>query len=100
MAAKGNEAKELVFAKIKEIFGADVIGIYDKKLYVWAQDGNEKVQIAIALSCPKTPIGSTNEVLDFEHMDVSAVSSSAAPQTEVSQAELDEVANLMAKLGL
>ena len=96
--ARGNDAKELVFQKIQEAFGADSIGIYDKKLYVWAQEGNEKVQIAIALSCPKTPIGSTNEVLDFEHMDVSATP--VKPQAEVSQAELDEVANLMAKLGL
>lgn len=96
--ARGNDAKELVFQKIKEAFGTDSIGIYDKKLYVWAQEGNEKVQVAIALSCPKTPIGSTNEVLDFEHMDVSA--SPVKPQTEVSQVELDEVANLMAKLGL
>ena len=32
--AKGSIAKEAVEAKIKAAFGADYIGIYDKKIYV------------------------------------------------------------------
>jgi len=96
--ARGNDAKELVIQKIQQAFGDKVIGIFDKKLYVWSEENGEAIQVAIALSCPKTPIGSSNEVLDFEHMNVSA--SPVKPQTEISQAELDEVANLMARLGL
>ena len=42
-------------------FGADYIGEQDKKIYVWADDGGERVQIAIAMTCPKTPIAAENE---------------------------------------
>ena len=56
MAAKGTIAKTNVENKIKEIFGADFAGIADKKLYVWADDGGERVQIAIAMTCPKTNV--------------------------------------------
>ena len=39
MAARGTIAKEKVERKIAEVFGEDFIGLYDKKLYVWANDG-------------------------------------------------------------
>ena len=58
--AKGSEAKEYVIRKIKETFGEDFVGEQDKKIYVWGQEGGEKVQIAISLTCPKNPIGSLN----------------------------------------
>ena len=53
MAAKGSVAKTNVENKIKEVFGSDFVGMADKKLYVWADDGGQKVQIAISLTCPK-----------------------------------------------
>lgn len=53
MAAKGTLAKTNVENKIKEVFGSDFVGVADKKLYVWADDGGQKVQIAISLTCPK-----------------------------------------------
>lgn len=56
MAAKGTIAKTNVENKIKEIFGADFAGVADKKLYVWADDGGERVQIAIAMTCPKVNV--------------------------------------------
>lgn len=52
MAAKGSEAKLLVQEKIKEAFGQDFIGINSGKVYVWVNDGGEKVQIAISLTHP------------------------------------------------
>ena len=54
--AKGALGKQNVEDKIAKAFGNDFIGIYDKKLYVWADDGGEKVQIAISLTCPKTQV--------------------------------------------
>ena len=45
--ARGSIAKESVVKKIAAEFGADFIGEYDKKVYVWANDGGERVQIAI-----------------------------------------------------
>ena len=50
---KGQIAKEQVVKIISQAFGKDYIGEFDKKHYVWANDGGEKVQIAITLTCPK-----------------------------------------------
>ena len=55
--AKGNEAKEYVTKKLQEAFGEDFIGISDKKIYIWAKESGERIQIAISMTCPKTPIG-------------------------------------------
>ena len=41
--ARGAEAKDYVEAKIKEAFGDDFIGTIDKKVYVWAYEGGEKI---------------------------------------------------------
>ena len=54
--AKGAIGKQLVTNKIAEAFGADYIGEVDKKLYVWTVENGERIQIALALTCPKTPI--------------------------------------------
>ena len=54
--AKGAIAKTNVEKKIMEMFGEDFVGMADKKLYVWADDGGQKVQIAITLTCPKTNV--------------------------------------------
>ena len=56
MAVKGTNAKIQVENIIKEAFGANFAGVADRKLYVWADDGGEKVQIAITLTCPKTNV--------------------------------------------
>ena len=66
--AKGTVAKQKVTETIREAFGINFIGEYDKKLYVLANDGGEMVQIAISLTCPKvqvefaasTPVGDYN----------------------------------------
>lgn len=103
MAAKGSIAKVEVENKIREAFGSDFAGIADKKIYVWADDGGERVQIAISMTCPKVYIGDsaaadpavvmTDGGIDFE---------AQIPQkaTEVSQEELDRIEKMMNKLGL
>lgn len=53
MAGRGTKAKEEVVAKLVTAFGEDFIGEIDKKIYLWADDGGEKVQIALTLTCPK-----------------------------------------------
>lgn len=103
MAAKGSIAKIEVENKIKEAFGSDFAGVADKKIYVWADDGGERVQIAISMTCPKIYIGDFAETspviaktgggIDFE---------AQVPQkvTEVTQEELDRISEMMNKLGL
>ena len=44
MAAKGTVAKEKVTQMIMKAFGDDFIAEHDKKLYVWANDGGERVR--------------------------------------------------------
>ena len=62
MAKRGEGAKNNVVKKIQEAFGEDFIGIRDKKIYVNAIDspGNEKLQIAITFTLPKTVVETTN----------------------------------------
>lgn len=54
--ARGSVAKNNITEKLKNFFGADFAGEADRKLYVWADDGGEKVQIAITLTCPKANV--------------------------------------------
>lgn len=97
MAARGSIAKKNVEEKLMKIFGEDFIGIYDKKIYVRADDGGEKVQIAISLTCPKNPVGAAPlEDYDFEAMSAEP----PKPQTEITEDEKQNIADLMARLGL
>ena len=104
--AKGAIAKEKVTKIIKEVFGDAFIAEADKKLYVEADDGGEKVQIAISLTCPKTPIVAmpqkeTLVSLDGQGFDFT-VDTGAAPAAaiEFTDEEKNTIAELMTKLGL
>lgn len=98
--ARGTIAKELVYNKIMDAFGEDTVGIQDKKLYVWANDGGERVQIAITLTCPKTfvePDGtprpqSNSVIMDFKD-------GTPRKPAEISQEEKDNINKLLAGLG-
>lgn len=99
MAAKGSIAKENIAKKLKEIFGSDYIGEYDRKHYIWAEDGGEKVQIAIAMTCPKNPVGvvGTGGALDFE--SAPTLGPSGFDPAEITPEEEEKVQDLMKKLG-
>lgn len=99
--AKGAVAKEQIAKKMAEIFGADWIGERDKKYYLWANENGERIQIAINMTCPKTPVGETgatadSNVLNFED---GATADGETP-IEITTDEKKNVADLMAKLGL
>ena len=106
MAARGSVAKENIAKKLQEAFGKDYIGEFDRKYYLWANDGGERVQIAISMTCPKTPIEVDKTVdtggdWDFTDTPKTAVIpiASAGP-AEITQDEIDNIAELMLKLGL
>ena len=103
MASKGSIAKEAVVKKIAETFGDDFLGEYQKKYYVKAKENGQYVQIAIAMTCPKTPVedfGSLdfgNNELNFEDGETIKPMKKT---TEISPQEEENLRELMAKLGL
>lgn len=103
MAVKGSTAKITVENKIREVFGADFIGSVDKKIYVWADDGGEKVQIALSLTCPKVPvnIGSgNNNGLDFDNMNLDTTPPEPFKTAEVTDEELANIRKMLKELNL
>ena len=102
--AKGQIAKDYVAAKLKEVFGADFLGEADKKIYVQAPENGEKIQIAISMTCPKTPVEFANApvirrgMIDFEAGDVAVAT--PTPVAEVSDAERETIAEMMKRFGL
>ena len=102
--ARGSIAKEKVAEKIKAAFGADFVGEVDKKLYVWADDGGERVQIALSMTCPKVMIETVNTSelsyntgRDFTNDNTVAV---APEKVEISDEERENVRKLMQRMGL
>ena len=100
--AKGNDAKNWVTEKIKEAVGENFIVEQDKKIYVWAPEGGEKIQVAISLTCPKTPleVGAPKPaVLNFEDTGITTSIQTPAP-AEITEKEKVAVQELLARLGL
>ena len=104
--ARGNIAKEQVVQRIAQAFGADYLGCVDKKYYVYGEENGEKVQIAISLTCPKVEVEvSTQPLKGMDWTDVTVgenpqVKLSMPVNTEVTQEERDNIAAIMARLGL
>ena len=102
--AKGANAKNAVINKIAMTFGTDYIGEIDKKVYVWADDGGEKVQIAIALTCPKNPVEtggvSTAPVSGWDFSDNVVTASAPVSKAEITPEEQARIADMMSRLGL
>lgn len=101
--AKGNIAKENVVKILEKAFGDDYVGEFDKKYYVWADDGGNRVQISIALTCPKVYRGveeTTSTEMNFDDDDSAANSAQSFTPADISQEEQDTLAALMERLGL
>ena len=103
--AKGAIAKQNVVNKLQAAFGADYIGEYDKKWYVWSQENGERVQIAISLTCPKVPVEVANAPVtgDFNFEDDApnvVVAAGGFQPAEITDDERDKVRDLMKVLGL
>ena len=104
--AKGADAKIDIANRIAKALGDDWIGEVDKKYYVWGNENGEKIQICIALTCPKTPVSTVGHeeiaagdagVMNFEDMP-------PTPQVykpaEITQTEIDNLTEMMKRLGL
>ena len=103
--AKGTIGKQNVINKIKAAFGADFIGEYDKKIYVWTQENGERIQIALSLTCPKVQVAVADApaIGDFNFEDdapSTVVAAGAFQPADITPEERDRVNDLMKKLGL
>ena len=101
--AKGSIAKEAIVRKLAEAFGEDFLGEYDKKYYVKAKENGQYVQIAISLTCPKTPVESFGS-MDFGNNELNfedgATIQPTKKATEISPEEEENLKTLIEKLGL
>lgn len=106
--AKGAIAKEQVAAIIAAAFEDKYIGEFDKKLYVWSEENGDPVQVAISLTCPKTPIAAaavtatvaTDDNGDWDFSDDAKPTTTAPVAATITDEERAKVAELMKKLGL
>ena len=103
--AKGTIGKQNVINKIKQAFGADFIGEYDKKIYVWTTENGERIQIALSLTCPKTPVSISDSPTtgDFNFEDdapSTVVAAGSFQPADITTEERERVNDLMKKLGL
>ena len=99
--AKGAVAKEKVEEIIIKAFGDNYIGTQDKKLYVWANDGGEMVQIAISLTCPKNSISAVYDGASSGDLDFTEENTISKPEeVEITEKEKQNLADLLAKFGI
>ena len=103
--AKGTIGKQNVINKMKQAFGADFIGEYDKKIYVYTQVNGERIQIALSLTCPKVPVAISDNPTtgDFNFEDDApnvVVAAGAYQPAEITKEERERVNDLMKRLGL
>ena len=102
--ARGSQAKNKIAEKIKNLYGTDYVGESGGKYYVYENDGGEKIQIAISLTCPKNPIGAVDmsnafgDGLDFEAEPVLA--QTKFEPAEITEQDKDTLKALMDRLGV
>lgn len=100
--AKGAIAKEALIKRFATAVGADYCGELDKKYYFWSTENGERVQIAVSMTCPKTPVTFQGNGGDLNFEDDNGTPAVAAKPSPVSMDE-DEAATLerlMNELGL
>ena len=96
--ARGAIAKQAVENKIREIFGKDFVGVDSstKKIYVQAEEDGQMVQVAISMTCPKTPFSVDSDFVatgNFGQPDV-------FQPAEITSEELDNVRKLIKEFNL
>lgn len=93
--AKGAQAKEALIKRFATAVGADYCGEQDKKYYFWSTENGERVQIAVSMTCPKTPVmfNGNGGDLNFDDEDAPSGGGGAPAASPVSMSE-DEQATL------
>lgn len=99
--ARGSNAKVAAADVMKNAFGNAWLGESGGKYYIEMDDGGEKVQLAIALTCPKNPVALNTPVVnggfDFSQTEVAQTKFEAVDFTE---AEKENINRLIEKFNL
>ena len=100
--AKGMIAKLAVEDKLREVFGKDFIGVdpATKKIYVQAEEDGEMIQVAIALTCPKTPFAAGGATANDSFATGNFGEPDVYKPAELTNDELDNVRKMIKELGL
>lgn len=96
--SRGAIAKQIVEDKIRETFGKDFVGVdpSTKKIYVQAEENGEMIQVAIAMTCPKTNFSVDGDFVatgNFGQPDV-------FQPAEISTTEMENVRKLIKEFNL
>ena len=102
MAAKGTESKNIVFSKLQEIFPEAFWEDQGKILRIPLDENGNRVEIKVALTAAKNNLGGENPTSAFDDTIPVVNNSSIVNNTilEPTQEEKDNVAKLIASLGL
>jgi len=98
--AKGNEAKAALIKRFAAAVGADYLGEQDKKYYFNSKENGEVVQIAISMTCPKTPVTFNGHGGDLNFDEDEPAPATSASPVEMSEDEQATLERLMNELGL
>ena len=100
--AKGNEAKAALIKRFAAAVGADYLGEQDKKYYFNSKENGEVVQIAVSMTCPKTPVSFNGHGgdLNFDDDDGPGAAPSGGSPVEMSEDEQASLDRLMKELDL
>ena len=104
--AKGTESKQLIFKKLQEIYPNSFFEDEGKILRIPMTENGDVVEIKVSLTAAKTNLGETGAPASaFAPPGAEEVSGYMTPPVssetlEVSQEEKENVANLLASLGL
>ena len=105
MAVRGAESKNVVFAKLQEIFPDAFWEDQGKILRIPLDENGTRVEIKVSLTAAKNNLGGDSVPSAFEatpatHAIPSAFESVPVTSTEPTQEEKENVSRLIASLGL
>lgn len=98
MAAKGTESKNIIFAKLQEIFPKSFWEDQGKILRIPLDENGTRVEIKITLTAAKNNLG--GEAVESAFEETPIINSIANTVLEPTQEEKDNVNRLITSLGL
>ena len=101
MAAKGTESKNIIFAKLQEVFPNSFWEENNKILRIPLDENGSRVEVKVTLTAAKTNLGGEDPASAFDSTPI-VNSNSSTPNTvlEPTEEEKENVSKLIASLGL